>query len=227
MRTADGRMLRTWKGGRARLNGYLEDYAAVAGGLLQLYQTDFDERWFGAARELAGLALTHFEDPRGGFFDTSDDHERLLTRPKGVQDGAQPSGGSLMASVLLELAAYTGEGRYADAAERALATLQPAMAQVPLGFANWLNGLDLALSPPREVALVGDDLAPLLAVVRRAYRPAVVVAACGSAGAATSAVPLLYGREAVAGAATAFVCRGAACSRPVTTPDELEALLHE
>jgi hypothetical protein len=223
MRTPDGRLLRTWKGGRAKLNGYLEDYASVAAGLLQLYQTDFDERWFVAARGLADVALEHFADERGGFFDTSDDHEPLLTRPRGVQDGAQPSGGSLMAAVLLELAAFTGDGRYAKAAEAALAPLQGLMAQAPLGFANWLSALDFALAPPREVALVGEDLEPLLAVVRRGYRPDLVVAA-GRPGLA-GAVPLLHGRDTVDGRPAAYVCAGFSCSRPLTDPAELEAQL--
>ena len=177
MRAPDGRMLRTWHAGRAKLNGYLEDQAAVAEGLLQLYQTDFDPRWFVAARELADLTLAHFAARDGGFYDTSDDHEALVARPRDLQDGVQPCGGSLAALVLLRLGAYTGDGRYLDAAEQALAPLQPLMAASPLGFGTWLSALDLTLAPPTEVALAGARPDELLAVVRATYRPNVLVAA--------------------------------------------------
>ena len=222
MRAPDGRMLRTWAGGTARLNGYLEDQAAVAAGLLQLYQTDFDPRWFTAARELADLTLAHFAAPGGGFYDTSDDHERLLTRPRDLQDGVQPCGGSLATLVLLQLGAYTGDGRYLDAAEAALAPLQPPMASSPLGFGTWLSALDLTLAPPTEVAIAGAGPDELLAAVRSAWRPNVLVAA-GDGEAA--AVPLLWGRGALDGRPAAYVCTGSTCEQPVTTADALSALL--
>ena len=222
MRAPDGRMLRTWAGGTARLNGYLEDQAAVAAGLLQLYQTDFDPRWFAAARELADLTLAHFAAPGGGFYDTSDDHERLLTRPRDLQDGVQPCGGSLATLVLLQLGAYTGDGRYVDAAEAALAPLQPLMASSPLGFGTWLSALDLTLAPPTEVAIAGAGPDELLAAVRSAWRPNVLVAV-GDGEAA--AVPLLWGRGALDGRPAAYVCTGSTCEQPVTTPDALAALL--
>ena len=226
MRDPSGRMRRTWRAGQAKLNGQLEDYAYVANGLLELYRTTFEPRWFAAARELADAILDHFAAPGGGFFDTSDDHEELLLRPRTLQDGAVPSGGSAAAYVLLELGAYTGERRYVEAGESAVAPLAPAMGQAPLGFANWLAALDLALGPPQEVAIVGADADELLAVVRRAYRPNVVVAAAADGGAAErSGIALLASREAIGGRATAYVCRQHTCERPVTTAEELEELL--
>ncbi len=193
------------EGGRAKLNGYLEDYAHYADGLLELYQSSFEPRWFHAAREFGDSILEHFADPAGGFFDTSDDHETLLLRPKGVQDGAVPSGGAMAATVLLRLAEYTGEGRYADAAEGALAPLQPLMARAALGLAHWLAALDLMLAPPQGLAVVGDDPGPLLDVVRARFRPNLVVAA-GTSG-EVGGIALLEGREAVVGEATAYLCR--------------------
>ena len=226
MRAPDGRMLRTWGSGTAKLNGYLEDQAAVAAGLLQLYQTDFDPRWFAAARELADLSLAHFGSPDGGFYDTSDDHERLPARPRGLQDGVQPCGGSLAALVLLQVGAYTGDGRYLDAAEGALAPLQPLMAASPLGFGAWLSALDLALAPPAEVAIAGAGQDGLLAAVRSAWRPNVLVAAAPAGGApAAGTVPLLDGRGPVDGRAAAYVCTGSVCEQPVTSPEDLAALL--
>jgi len=240
LRDARGRLLRTWKdgsegggaatapGGGAKLNAYLEDYADLAEGLLQLYQTTFDERWFVAARELADLILEHFADGAGGFFATSDDHEELLRRPRSEEDNALPSGGAMAALVLVQLAAYTGDDRYAAAAEAALQLMAENAATMPLGFAQWLVALDLYLAPPLEVAIVGDDLAEpgeqtLLAVVRSAFRPHVVVAA--APGAEDTAVPLLAGRRLVDGRSAAYVCRRFACAAPCTDSVSLREAL--
>ena len=225
MRTAEGRLYRSWRKGRPKLNGYLEDYGAVIEGLLALYETTFEDRWFTAARDLAESALAHFADPQGGFFDTSDDHEALVLRPKSLQDNAVPSGNALAATVLLKLGALTGEGRYADVAEAMLRTLQLVLGKHPTAFGQWLVALTFALGEPKEVAIAGDpaasDTQAMLAVVRRAYRPFQVLAV-GHAG---SAVPLLAQRQQRDGKATAYVCFHFACRRPVTEPAELERML--
>ena len=152
---ADGRLKRSWKDGRATGDGVLEDYACLADGLLALYEATFEERWFTTARELMDAVLEHFADPAGGFFDTADDHEQLITRPKDVQDNATPSGGAMATHVLLRLAALTGEGRYRTAAERAIATVAPLAARYPTAFAKWLSAIDLATSDIAEIAIVG------------------------------------------------------------------------
>ena len=227
LRTPDGRLRRSWKDGRAVGSGVLEDYAALGEGLLALYDATFDERWFTAARELADAILDHFADPAGGFFDTADDHERLITRPKDAQDNAIPSGGALATTLLLRLAALTGEGRYRDAAERALASVGPYLARYPTGFAQWLSALDFAHARATEVAIVGDPAEPatreLIAIARSPYQPSRVLAV--SADPASSVVPLLAGRVALDGKPTAFVCEGFACRMPVTDPDALRAAL--
>jgi uncharacterized protein len=224
MRTPSGRMLRTWRGGHATVNGFLEDYALYAEALLELYQTTFEPRWFDAARELADAIMAHFADPGGGFFDASDDHESLLLRPKGSQDGAMPSGGAVASDVLVRLAEYTGERRYLDAATRALAQVQPAMAQAPLGFSRWLSALDLVLAPPAALAIVGENVDSMLGAVRSRYRPNLIVATAASEEAAP-AIELLRGRESLGGQTTAYLCRQFACDRPVSTAEELESLL--
>ena len=150
LRTDDGRLRRSWKDGRATATGVLEDHALLADGLLALYEATWEDRWFVAARELVDLILDHFADPAGGFFDTADDHERLVTRPRDPQDNAIPSGGSMATTVLLRLAALTGEGRYRTAAERALASVGPYLARYPTGFAQWLIALDLAHASRRR-----------------------------------------------------------------------------
>ncbi len=225
LRGADGRLRRSWKDGAARLNGYLEDYANLAEGLLTLYETTFDARWFVAARELADAMLAHFADPRGGFFDTSDDHETLVTRPKDVQDNAVPSGNAMATMVLLQLGAFTGDARDADAAERALRGIQRALSAAPLGFAQWLCALDFALGQPKEIAIIGAGTGAesLIDVVQREYRPNQVIAVARHAG--ESPIPLLQGRAQINGRATAYVCRNFSCQMPVNDPDALAGQL--
>ena len=140
----DGRLRRSWKDGRGTADGVLEDYANLAEGLLALYEATGDERWFTIAVGLADAILARFGDPAGGFFDTADDGEPLVVRPKGLGDNAVPSGGAMASTVLLRLAALTGEARYRTAAERALATVGPYLARYPTGFAQWLCALELA-----------------------------------------------------------------------------------
>ena len=223
LRGADGRLLRSWKDGRAHLNGYLEDHSHVIEGLLALYQADFDARWFEAARDLAEEMLRSFAAPEGGFYDTRDDHETLFLRPQDYQDNAVPSGNAMAATVLLRLAAFTGEARYSAPAEEALVGLEPLLAQYPLALGQWLTALELAAGEGGEVALVGDlessDTRALLDVVRRPLLPGWVVAA--KEPGAESPVPLLEGREAVGGRATAFVCRKATCQAPTNDPASL------
>ena len=221
------RLLRSWKDGKAQHDGTLEDYANLAEGLLTLYQTTFEERFFVATRELADAVLDHFEAPDGGFFDTADDAEVLMARPRNLQDNAVPSGGAMATTVLLKLAALTGEGRYREAAERALAPIVGIAAQHPTGFAQWLSAYQLANGPIDEIAIVGEpteaDTRALLKVARDGFRPNQVIAV--SADPAESAVPLLHDRERLDGAATAYLCRGFACRRPTTDPGELASQL--
>lgn len=221
LRAANARLRRSWKQGEARLNGYLEDYANLAEGLLALYETTFDARWFIAARELADAMLAHFADAQFGFFDTSDDHETLVTRPKDVQDNAVPSGNAMAATVLQKLGAFTGDTRYVDAAQRALESVQPAMKSAPLGFAQWLSALEFALGQPKEIAIIGtpDEARTLLDVVFRNYHPNQVVAVRQPGNA--SPIPLLEGRTPLNGRATGYVCRNLTCQLPVTDADAL------
>jgi uncharacterized protein YyaL (SSP411 family) len=223
LRRPDGRLGRSWKDGRSTGDGVLEDYADLADGLLALYEATFDERWFVTARELADAILEHFADPDGGFFDTADDGEALVARPRDIQDNATPAGGSMATLVLLRLAALTGDGRYRAAAEAALAGVTPYLARYPTGFANWLSAAGLTIGGIVELAVVGDPTDPpavaLLDVATRTGRPDIVVAA--SARPDESAIALLAGRTTIDGRPTAYVCRDFACRLPVTEPDPL------
>jgi uncharacterized protein YyaL (SSP411 family) len=216
---------RSWKDGRAVGAGVLEDYADLAEGLLALYETTFDERWFTVARQLADAILDKFADPAGGFFDTAVDHERLITRPKDPQDNATPSGAAMATTVLLRLAAFTGEGRYRDAAERAIGTVAPLMAQYPTAFAQWLVAASFAATDSVEVAVIGDpeDTATreLLEPVWSTWRPFQVLAVASPSDAPDSAIDLLHDRPPVDGRPAAYVCRDFVCLVPVTTASRL------
>ena len=220
MRRDSGRLFRTWKAGsEAKYNAYLEDYAFLADGLLALYEATFEACWVDWARELAELMLAHFRDTtNGGFFDTSDDHEQLIHRPKDLQDNAVPSGNAMAASVLTKLSLLTGNGDYWQVAEQSTATMSKFMSQYPSGFGQWLNVASFMLSEPREIALVGsaDAIAPLLEVARNGYQPFQVVAAGEEAS-----LPLLENRPQIDGQGTAYVCRQFLCQAPVTKPEEL------
>ncbi len=237
--TSEHRLGRSWKDGRATGEGILEDYALLAEALLALYEAGHDERWFATACGLGDQILARFQDPDGGFFDTASDHERLVARPKDIQDNATPSGNAVATLVLLRLAALTGEARYRAAAEFAIGTVTPFIARHPTAFARWISAIDFALAPVAEVAIVGDPgdhaTRALLATVAR-YAASPVVVALGHAGtghetggdaSGQSRIPLLRDRVAIGSRPTAYVCRSFVCRLPVTDPDALARQLRE
>ncbi|MDE2750703.1 MAG: thioredoxin domain-containing protein [Chloroflexota bacterium] len=224
-----GRLYRSHKDGRSKLNGYLEDYANMIDALLELYQSTFDESWFRAARQLAGVALERFRSDDGGFYDTSDDHEALIVRPRNLQDNVMPSGNGMMAKQLLRLAAYTGEARYDEAARSVLRKLSDAMRQYPQAFAESLNAADMFVRGIAEVAIIGDiasePTAEILNVIQRRYRPNLIAAMAEDDVDKQDSIPLLNARKKLEDKTTVYVCRNFACRLPVTTAAEVEALL--
>ena len=227
----EGRLLRTYKDGRAHLKGYLEDYAFLADGLLALYEASFDPRWFAEARRLMDEAIQLFADEQnGGFFDTGSDHEALLSRPKEIMDNAVPAGNSVATDVLLRLATFTGEGGYQQRAENYLHPLTDILVQHPQAFGHILNALDFALSPVKEFAIIGDpreaDTRALLEVINNRYLPnSVLACAAPDDMQATQQVPLLESRPLKGGKATAYVCQNFVCAAPVNMVEELEQLV--
>jgi uncharacterized protein len=221
LRDEDGRLLRTYKDGRAKLNAYLEDHAFLLEALLVLYESTLDPRWFGEARALADTMIERFADPEhGGFFETSSDHESLVARRKDLEDHPIPSGNASAALGLLRLSALTGEASYEDRAVGVLTLLHPLAGRHPQAFAHLLQAIDFHLSPVREVALAGAPLDELARVVRSEFRPHVVLA-----GGQPDGVPLLEGRGPVDGRPAAYVCEHFACRAPVTEPADLAAAL--
>jgi uncharacterized protein YyaL (SSP411 family) len=227
LRDGSGRLLRSWRDGRTSGGAFLDDYAAVAGACLDLYETTFDEGWFTEAVGLAGDAIRRFADEEnGGFFDTGSDAEPLVVRPKDLFDNAVPSGNSMMLEVLLRLGALTGDPSYEERAERSLRAMQAGLANAPAGFGHALGALDLALARAKEVAISGDPASEetrrLAGVVWSRFLPNRVLAVGRSED---TAVPLLKDRPQKDGRATAYVCERFVCKQPVTEPQELEQLL--
>ncbi len=219
MRDDDGRLLRTYRDGEARLNAYLEDHAFLLEALLRLYESTFEERWFERALAVAEEIVGRFGDPeRGGFFSTSEDHERLIARRKEIGDHPIPSGNSSAALGLLRLAALTGRRDYERQAEGVFALFAEPAIEHPESLAHLLRALDFHRAPVREVALVGEDLDALAAAVRSSFRPHLVLAG-GPEG--SEEPPLLKGRTAVDGGAAAYVCQRFTCQQPVTSPQAL------
>jgi uncharacterized protein YyaL (SSP411 family) len=221
LRDGDDRLLRTWKDGRARLDAYLEDHAFLLDGLITLYESTFEPRWYREAIGLADRLIADFEDPdRGAFFTTPANRQELPVRRKDLEDSPIPSGNSAAALALLRLSLLSGEGRYERHALGVLRLLFGLAARHPLAFGHLLRAADFYVSPVREVAITGPEpeAAALLRVVRERFRPHIVLAA-------GDGVPLLEGREPVDGHAAAYVCEHFVCQAPITTPDELDAAL--
>jgi uncharacterized protein len=222
-----GRLRRSYKDGRARFNGYLEDYAMVADGLVALYEATFETRWLVEADSLCDAISELFWDAeKGVFYDTPADHEELVTRPRDVYDNAAPSGTSVATDVLLKLALLLDRDDYRRRAESILEELSGGIEQLPGAFGRLLAALDFSVSEPREVAIVGDPEAPdtraLIDAVYARYLPNKVVAGrAPDDEEATGLVPLLANRPAPDGRARAYVCVRYACQSPTTDPTEL------
>jgi uncharacterized protein YyaL (SSP411 family) len=220
----NGRLLRTYKDGRAHLNAYLEDHAFLLEALMALYESSFEERWFAEARSLAETTIERFGDPeRGGFYSTSSDHEELIARRKEVGDHPIPSGNSAAAMGLLRLAALTGERRFEEEAAGVFALFAKPAVQHPDAFAHMLRALDFHLSPTREVALAGDELSELAAVVRE--KPLFHLVLAGGPE-STEQPPLLANRTTVDGHPAAYVCENFTCRLPATDAQKLRAELY-
>jgi len=223
----DGLLLRTYKNGVSKLNGYLEDYAFVIEGLVSIYEATFELRWLQEATSLADTMIEEFWDERdGGFYFTGTAHEELIRRTKEFEDNATPSGNSSAAWGLLRLAALTGRNVYRDRAETVIEAVGGALGQYSRAFGHALCALDTMLSTSVEVAIIGDpadEAARSLArVARLHYGPGVVIAGAAPGDSAAAAlVPVLADRGLVDGEPAAYVCQNRTCSLPVTKVEEL------
>ena len=229
----DGRLLRTYKahsepgqsGGKAKLNGYLEDYAFLIDGLLALHEVSFDQRWLADAIRLGKSMVELFwDEAEGQFYDTGTDHEELVVRPRDVADNAIPSGSSMATDVMLRLAVITGDPDMERRASTGLRSVRDLMARIPAGAGNWLSALDFYLSSAREIVIVGEveeaATRALVSEVYRHYLPNRVFLGLDG-GDALDDIPLLEAREKMNGSPTAYVCQNYVCNLPVNEPGEL------
>lgn len=223
-----GKLKRSWRQGKATNEVFLEDYAALILGLIELYQTDFQNKWFAVAQELAEEMIESFNDPDSGFFDTSKDSEELLLRPKDLQDNATPSGNALGCEALLKLAAFTDNGRYRDLAEKSLSLIANHALRYPTSFARWLSAADFALGNTKQVAVMyeasPDDAREMLQTIQSTYRPNMVVAG-SSYPPLENAPTLVIDRPLREGKPTVYVCEGFVCKMPVTSVAEVQKLM--
>jgi uncharacterized protein len=223
----EDRLIRTSRGGDAGdTEGVLEDYACVAEGFAVLSGVTGEARWLTLAGRLLGTALEAFGDGAGGFYDTAADGEALIFRPADAADNATPSGTFAMAGALLSYAALTGSARHRAAAEAALGVLPAIAARYPRAAGAGLAVAEAWLSGPAEIAVIGhddDERTGVLHQVALLAAPPGAVLALGDG--TDESVPLLAGRRPVGGAPAAYVCRNFTCQAPVTTPEELRAVL--
>ncbi len=228
----NGRLLRTWKSGQAKLQGYLEDYAMLAAGLASLYEATFERRWLDEAAALCdGMSDLFWSEMEGVFYDTGRDAEALIMRPRDFYDNAMPSGGSAAADVLLKMAVLTGKQEYEQKAVRSLRAMAGVLSNYPSAFGHWLCALDFYLARKQEVVLVGppshEGLKAFKETVFGAYLPNKVVAGFDPKGApsAIQNLPLLQGREMAGGTPAAYVCENYTCQLPAADVKTLKRQL--
>jgi uncharacterized protein YyaL (SSP411 family) len=224
----NGRVMRSHKEGVTRISGFLEDHAAVALGFLAVYELTFEEKWVDRAREIAGTMIEWFWDEAGQrFFDTAQDAERLITRPRDVTDNATPSGTSLAVELLLHLSELRQDAEYRRRAVFTLESLADGMTPYPSAFGHLLGCADLEINGAIEVALLGDPKSAAFKALERAvaeqYVPSLVLAG-GKPGKGLG-IKLLEDRPLVDGRPTAYVCRNYSCDKPVTAAGSLSEQL--
>lgn len=220
---AGGRLHRSCKDGRVKIGGLLEDVTGVAWGLLSAFEALQERRYLDSAASLADDILDRFQDRESaGFFDTPDDHEPLITRPRDVLDNATPAGTSVAIDVLLRLSVYFGTTRYARVANAALASVAPIALKHPSGFGFALSAAELSLAKTKEIVITGPERdeakRALLRVVGEEFLPNRVLISSDQPG-----LPLTEGRDP--SNVAAYICEGYACSAPTTGVEELRRLL--
>ncbi len=222
----DGRLLRTWKDGTAKLNGYIEDYANVADGLIGLYQVSGEVKYVTEAKRLADLMITEFwDEENGGFYFTSNDHEQLIVRNKDFYDNATPSGNSVAADVLLRLAKVLGDNKYERFAVSVLRLTATQLHRHPQGFGRGLSALEFYLADTKEIVIVGPKGNELEHEILGRYLPDAIVVSSFDPKSDSALIPLLKDRGMIGDQATAYVCEDFVCQRPVTEVGELCELL--
>ncbi|MCK4549850.1 MAG: thioredoxin domain-containing protein, partial [Candidatus Krumholzibacteria bacterium] len=237
MRTSEGRLLHRYRDGESAIPGYLDDYAFLIWGLIELYEATFDAKWLSEALALADGMLDLFgdnEEKRGGLFFTGSDAEKLIVRTKEIYDGAVPSGNSVAALALLRLGRMTGRTELESAADALMEEFSGQLAGSPTAYTQMLIALDFALGSGREYVIAGergaDDTESMIRLLAERFMPRAVTLfrpAGDDAGDIISLAPVLEGMTAVDGKPTAYICENFRCSAPVTGETELRKRLSE
>lgn len=220
------RVLRTYKDGRSKLNGYLDDYACLIDGLIALHEADLDPAWLAHADTLAQSMIDLFWDPATSqFFDTGNDHESLIVRPRDHADNAVPSGISMAVEVLLKLSVITDNKDYQSKAVESLRSAREMMTRFPTGAGHWLTALDFYLSTPKEIVIVGSPqdnaTIELARTVFDTFIPNHVLVSSDPENPQILQYPLIADRPMLGGQSTAYVCENYVCNLPVTSTDDL------
>lgn len=233
LKRSDGRLAHVWTNGSLGQPAFLDDLSNLADGLLALYQATFDPKWINAALEQTNRILAEFsDDAQLGFFDTSTAHERLIARPRELQDGATPSGNAVAAHVLLKVAAMTADEDLSARIFRMAESMSRPITEQPLGFGRWLIVADALVGPIREIAIAGavsdTQVNEFAAVVARRYEPNSVAGLADPAQPEfLERFPFLQYRPQRNGEVTAYLCEHHTCLPPVTDPAALDQLLNE
>lgn len=226
----ENRLHRSWREGNSSHEVFLEDYAGLILALLELYQTDFDNSWYAHALDLTEEMVSLFNDPEGGFFDTTADEENLLFRPKDLQDNATPCGNSMACEVLLKMAAFSDRSDFRQKAEKMLEVVAEQAVRYPTGFAKWVSAMEFAFANVKQIAVIGDLASEvtqsMLAIFRKGYFPKWIVAA-SPLPLPEKAPGLLMDRPLIGGKSTAYVCERFVCKQPVTEVKPLLDLLNQ
>lgn len=222
-------LFRAWRNGKANIRGYLEDYASLILGLLTLYQTDYDLRWFTSAVKLTNEMISGFSDPTGGFFDTHSQHENLIIRPKSIEDNAIPSGNALAANALFYMYSFTGNEIYYKHAKSMWQIVSNQISRYPTAFGQWLITANYSLGPVSEIAVLysqSDSADEMIKIINSEFRPRTILAV-SEYPISTGSPPLFDQKTLLNNTATTFVCENFICKNPVTDPQNLQILLND
>ena len=228
---SDGRLMRTYRSGKAHLDAYLEDYAFLGEALVDLYETSGDARYLRDAERLLEIVVQDFQDAESGsLFNTASDHEQLLLRYREGADGATPSGNAVAAAALERCAHHLGRDDFHTAALRSIRAYGGVIARHPRGFAKSLQVVDRLLEGPVELAFVGEpgspDFEALRSEVARHFLPNCIQTVVHSGGEGSNEdLPLTRGKSTIEGRATLYICHDFVCTAPVTDPSEAARIL--
>jgi len=216
----NGYLLRSFKGGQAKLNAYLEDYANFTDGLIELFQVSGDVKFLKEAKRLADLMIAEFwDEDAGGFYFTANNHEELLMRSKDYYDNAAPSGNSAAADFLLKLSKLTSDEKYERYSIKVLRLIAPQIRRYPQAFGRVLSALEFHLSPTKEIVIIGEKGNELEREIEGNYLPNKIIVLADEKS--DESIPLLQERKMIDGKPTAYVCENFVCQKPVTSVEEL------